>query len=301
VRSVLPPKKHLNFSSERRTTPQNCRQEMGVNPRVDVIDMPAPMAPAYASLLGAEPAQADAVSSSQLQSGHERILGCLPLVDSIARRVYGSLPPNTCLELHDLAQSGLLGLVSAGRCYNPETAVPFSIYARYRIEGEILDSLRRHDLAPRRLRRWQKQVSAARQELAGNLHREPTDEELCDRLMISLVEMRNRSLALSHTRPAASVAVEDAEQHDPACGPDAGPDHICERQQLREVLDRLIDSLAPRYQQVIRLHYCRHMTLKEIGGEMGVHESRVSQMHRTALEAMGRMLKESGICSPAHL
>jgi RNA polymerase sigma factor FliA len=262
--------------------------------------MPALMPPACASLLGAEPARADAVTSSQTQSGHERILGCLPLVDSIARRVYGSLPPNTCLELHDLAQSGLLGLVSAGRCYDPETAVPFSIYARYRIEGEILDSLRRQDLAPRRLRRWQKQVSTARQELAANLHREPTDEELCDRLMISLAEMRNRSLALSQTRPAAS-AVEDTRQPDPASNPDAGPDHICERRQLREVLDRLIDSLAPRYQQVIRLHYCRHMTLKEIGGEMGVHESRVSQMHRSALEAMGRMLKESGISSPAHL
>ncbi|HLM99440.1 MAG TPA: sigma-70 family RNA polymerase sigma factor [Bryobacteraceae bacterium] len=263
--------------------------------------MPALMRPACASLADAEHAGADALASEQPQCGHERILGCLPLVDSIARRVYGSLPPNTCLELHDLAQSGLLGLVSAGRCYDPETAVPFSIYARYRIEGEILDSLRRHDLAPRRLRRWQKQVSAARQELAGNLHREPTDEELCDRLMISLAEMRNRSLALSQTRPAASAAVEDTRQPDLASSPDAGPDHICERRQLREVLDRLIDSLAPRYQQVIRSHYCRHMTLKEIGGEMGVHESRVSQMHRSALEAMGRMLKESGISSPAHL
>ena len=268
---------------------------------MDAVDAPALMAPAYASPREAEHAEAHALASSQPASGHDRILGCLPLVDSIARRVYGSLPPNACLELHDLAQSGLLGLVSAGRCYDPETAVPFSIYARYRIEGEILDSLRRHDLAPRRLRRWQKQVSAARQELSVTLHRDPTDEELCDRLMISLVEMRNRSLALSQTRPPSSTATEDARQPDPPCGPDAGPDYICERQQLREVLDRLIDSLAPRYQQVIRLHYSRHMTLKEIGGEMGVHESRVSQMHRSALEAMGRMLKESGISSPAHL
>jgi RNA polymerase sigma factor for flagellar operon FliA len=274
---------------------------MEENHRLDAVEPPALMPRGCASLLVAEHAGADTLASAEPQSGHERILGCLPLVDSIARRVYSSLPPNTCLELHDLAQSGLLGLVSAGRCYDPQTAVPFSIYARYRIEGEILDSLRRHDLAPRRLRRWQKQVSAARQELAANLHREPTDEELCDRLMISLVEMRNRSLALSQARPVSSAAVEDTRQPDPACGSDAGPDHICEQQQLREVLDRLIDSLIPRYQQVIRLHYCRHMTLKEIGGEMGVHESRVSQMHRSALEAMGRMLKESGISSPAHL
>jgi RNA polymerase sigma factor FliA len=256
---------------------------------------------AFAPLLDAEHAATDTLAPSQPQSAHRRILDCLPLVDSIARRVYGSLPPNACLELPDLAQSGLLGLVSAGRCYDPETAVPFSIYARYRIEGEILDSLRRHDLAPRRLRRWQKQVNAARQELAGTLHREPTEEELCDRLMISLVEMRSRSLALSRTRPAPLPAAEDQRQPDPVSGPDTGPDHICERRQLREVLDRLIDSLSPRHQQVIRLHYCRHMTMKEIGDQLGVHESRVSQMHRRALEAMGRMLKESGICSPTQI
>ncbi len=268
---------------------------------MDTVDTPARMPQTFAPLLEAEQAAADALAPSQPQSAQKRILDCLPLVDSIARRVYGSLPPNACLELPDLAQSGLVGLVSAGRCYDPETAVPFSIYARYRIEGEILDSLRRHDLAPRRLRRWQKQMSAARQELAATLHREPTEEELCDRLMISLVEMRSRSLALSRTRPAPSPATETERRPDPVSSSDTGPDQICERRQLREVLDRLIDSLSPRHQQVIRLHYCRQRTMKEIGEEMGVHESRVSQMHRSALEAMGRMLKESGICSPAQI
>ena len=267
---------------------------------MDAVDTPALASPALASPQDAEHAGAGGAASSESQSAHQRILGCLPLVDSIARRVFGSLPPNTCLELHDLAQSGLLGLVSAGHCYEPEKSVPFSLYARYRIEGEILDSLRRHDLAPRRLRRWQKQVSATRQEMAATLHRDPTEEELCDRLMISLAEMRNRRMALSQTRTVPAPAAADIKQ-DPVSGPDDGPDHICERQQLREVLDRLIDSLAPRCQQVIRLHYGRHMTLKEISSVMRVHESRVSQLHRSALEAMGRMLKESGICSPAHI
>lgn len=266
---------------------------------MDAVDTPALMPRAHASVLDAEFGETG--SPGAPMSTHDRILGCLPLVDSIARRVYGSLPPNTCLELHDLAQSGLLGLVSAGRCYDANTAVPFSIYARYRIEGEILDSLRRHDLAPRRLRRWQKQVSAARQELTASLQREPTEQELCDQLMISLGEMRSRSVVLNRTQTPATTSGESTQLKDPACGPDDAPDQICERQQLREVLDRLIDSLAPRYQQVIRSHYCRHMTMKEIGGEMGVHESRVSQMHRSALESMGRMLKESGICSPAQL
>jgi len=266
---------------------------------VDAVDAPPLTLVAVTPL--SEPAQSEDCDAAQPpQSAHERILGCLPMVDSIARRVYGSLPPNACLDLHDLAQSGLLGLVDAGRSYNPSTAVPFSLYARYRIEGEILDSLRRQDLAPRRLRRWQKQVSAARQELTAGLEREPTEEELCERLMISAVEMRSRSVALNRTRTVPAVT-RDGQQPDLPSAPDAGPDHLCERRELREVLDRLIDSLTPRHQQVIRLHYCRHMTMKQIGAEMGVNESRVSQMHRSALEAMGRMLKESGIYSPAHI
>src|SRR5208282_2013432 len=125
--------------------------------------------------------------------------------------------------------------------------------------------------------------------------------ELCERLMISAAEMRSRSLALSWTQPLASASRPEGETADPASGPDTDPDYICAHRQLCEVLDRLIADLPARSQKVIRLHYDRHMTLKEIGSEMGVQESRVSQMHRGALAAMGRMLKHSGICSPAHI
>jgi len=241
-----------------------------------------------------EPATASAVRTM-----HEMILGCLPLVDSIARRMYRALPPNTRVDLHDLAQSGVLGLVSAGRGYDPVAAVPFPIYARYRIEGEILDSLRRSDVAPRRLRRWQKQVSAVRRQLTGVLHREPTDEELCERLMISVAELHSKEADISRVTAPASTDRPDEESPDPASGPETDPDHICAQNQLHEVLERLIDRLPARQQQVIRKRYGRHMTLKEIGNEMGVKESRVSQMHRSALQAMSRMLKDSGISSPA--
>jgi RNA polymerase sigma factor for flagellar operon FliA len=267
---------------------------------VEAVDVPVQLPPVQvaASGLGADRGNY-APGTSDTPAAHELILGCLPLVDSIARRMYGALPASACVELHDLAQSGLLGLVSAGRNYDPSAAVPFSIYARYRIEGEMLDSLRRQDLAPRKLRRWQKQVSAARQELTASLHRLPTEEELCDRLMVSAVEMRSRSLALSRTNTPLSAQRDGSETADPASGPETDPDHICSQRQLREVLDRLIDDLPERHQQVIRLHYCQHMTMKEIGGVMGVNESRISQMHRSALQAMGRALKDSGICSPA--
>jgi RNA polymerase sigma factor for flagellar operon FliA len=227
------------------------------------------------------------------------ILGCLPLVESIARRMYGALPPNSRVELNDLAQSGVLGLVNAGRGYDTASAVPFPLYARYRIEGEMLDSLRRNDLAPRRLRRWQKQVSATRSELAASLHREPTEEELCERLMVSAAEMRSHSLALKCATPPAVRKRHDEVTPEAASGPETDPDRICSQRQLRHVLDRLVDSLPARHQQVIRQRYNRQMTLKQISSELGVNESRVSQMHRSALQAMSRMLKECGISSPA--
>jgi RNA polymerase sigma factor for flagellar operon FliA len=258
---------------------------------VDGVDVAVPAVSLRPIGLAADP------QPGREQLAHEMILGCLPLVESIARRIYGALPPNTCVDLHDLAQSGLLGLVSAGQGYDPATAVPFPVFARYRIEGEMLDSLRRQDVAPRRLRRWQKQVSAARQEMVSELNREPTEEELCDRLMISAVEMRSRKLALSRT--TAPAARDEGGSPDPVSGPETHPDHICSQRQLREVLDRLIDTLPARHQQVIRLHYCRHMTMRQIGSELSVNESRVSQVHRSALQAMGRMLRDFGICSSA--
>jgi len=267
---------------------------------VEAAEIPVlmPPVPVAARGLGADAGNYEA-GTSDTRAAHDLILGCLPLVDSIARRLYGALPASACIELHDLAQSGLLGLVSAGRNYDPAASVPFSIYARYRIEGEMLDSLRRQDLAPRKLRRWQKQVTAARQELTASLQRSPTEEELCDRLMVSAVELRSRTLALSQTNAAQATNRDASEAPDPVSGPETDPDHICSQRQLREVLDRLLDELPERHQQVIRLHYCQHMTMKEIGGVMGVNESRVSQMHRSALQAMGRALKDSGICSPS--
>src|SRR5260370_41691841 len=110
------------------------------------------------------------------------------------------------------------------------------------MEGEFLNGLRKNDQVWRGWRGWQKRVSAARQQLAAELHRTPTEEELCDRLMVSIGELRNGDLALSGATALRAVPEQDLSSL-PASSPSTDPDHICSQRQLREVLDRLIESL----------------------------------------------------------
>src|SRR5204863_1605847 len=95
---------------------------------VDVLQLPPVQVAAVASGLRAD-AGNYAPRTGDTRAAHELILSCLPLVDSIARRMHGALPPSACVELHDLAQSGLLGLVSAGRNYDPSAGFEFCVCA----------------------------------------------------------------------------------------------------------------------------------------------------------------------------
>jgi RNA polymerase sigma factor for flagellar operon FliA len=129
------------------------------------------------------------------------------------------------------------------------------------------------------------------------LNREPTEEELCEKLQITSEELQRRTMALHQISEAPARA--DQEAAEPPSHPSTQPDHIYSRQQLRMMLDKLTESLPEREQLVIKLHYARYMTMKEIGIELGVNESRASQIHRRALQALERMLRCFGICSPA--
>src|SRR5450432_1631918 len=124
----------------------------------------------------------------------------MPLVRSIARRVYANIPSYAAIELNDLMQAGHLGLVHASRTYRAGKQVPFAVYARFRIRGEILDSLRQIDMASRSLRRWEKRIHSAKQELAGVLNREPSDEEVSEKMAVDLswLEEKRRVLRLVH-------------------------------------------------------------------------------------------------------
>ncbi len=229
------------------------------------------------------------------------ILEHLPLVRVIAVRVHENLPVH--VDLDDLVHAGVMGLLDAVKKYNPKKQVAFASYAKHRIKGAILDSLRQLDWASRDLRRRHKQIEAATRELAAVLHRNPTQAEIAARMGVGderwrrmMMELRNVGLISASTRPADQ---EDAAAPDFPADKDSQPDNICSREQLKVHLKLAMQVLPARYRQVVQLYYAREMTMREIGDVMGINESRVSQIHKSALQKMAVALQAAGIESSA--
>jgi RNA polymerase sigma factor for flagellar operon FliA len=225
------------------------------------------------------------------------VLEHLPLVRAIAVRVHENLPVH--VDLDDLVHAGILGLFDAASKYNPDKQVVFSSYAKHRIKGAILDSLRQLDWASRDLRRRHKQVEAVTRDLAAELQRNPTEAEIAAKLGIDvdrwrqmMIDLRNVGLISASTRANDQ---EELPAPDFPSKPETQPDNMCAHEQLRNALGIAMKTLPERYQKVVTLYYTNEMTMKEIGGVLGINESRVSQIHKAALEKMQVVLQTNGI------
>jgi RNA polymerase sigma factor FliA len=229
------------------------------------------------------------------------VLEHLPLVRAIAVRVHENLPVH--VDLDDLVHAGIMGLFDAATKYDPDKNVAFSSYAKHRIKGAILDSLRQLDWASRDLRRRHKQVEAVTRDLASTLQRNPTEDEVAQKMGVEvdrwrqmMIDLRNVGLISASTRTHES---EDLPAPDFPTSPDTHPDSICAREELRELLRVALHTLPERYQRVVLLYYANELTMKEIGSMLGINESRVSQIHKAALEKMANALGQAGISSAA--
>jgi RNA polymerase sigma factor FliA len=248
--------------------------------------------------LQAKTASAQA-SAAKIARRDQIVLEHLPLVKAIAVRVHENLPVH--VDLDDLIHAGVLGLFDAASKFDPEKQVAFSSYAKHRIRGAILDSLRQLDWASRDLRRRHKQLEAATRELAAELQRTPTEAEIAQHLGVDtdrwrqmMIDMRTAGLVSASTRANDN---DDLPAPDFPSDPELQPDNMCARQQLRSVLDVAMKCLPERYKKVVTLYYTNEMTMKEIGGVLGINESRVSQIHKSALEKMNVALQGAGIHS----
>ena len=230
------------------------------------------------------------------------ILTYAPLVKFVAGRVGASLPSH--VDEQDLVSYGLLGLIGAIERYDPDRDVKFETYAITRIKGAIIDELRSLDWVPRSVRARAREVERAHAKLENSLQRAPTDQEMADELGITVDELNDSLLAISHSSMVAldelwSVSdssgdqvslmdtIEDPGAPDPARALDVG-----------DLKDRIAESIAKlpeREKLVIALYYYENLTLREIGEVLGVTESRVSQMHTKAvLRLRSRMQEELG-------
>ena len=196
-------------------------------------------------------------------------------------------------------QAGILELLDAASKYHAEKQVGFSAYAKHRIKGAILDSLRRLDWASRDMRRRHKQVEAAGRNLATALGRAPTEAEVAEELGVDLsrfrtcmIDLRNVGLLSTSTRGRKDEELPDPDFPDK---PEGQPDWIYEHRELRSALEEAAKQLPKRDQRVFRLYYYDEMTMKEIGTVLGINESRVSQIHKVALARMAKMFETIGI------
>jgi RNA polymerase sigma factor for flagellar operon FliA len=249
----------------------------------------------------------EAYGSSEKSAERERILlEQLPQVRYIARRIYERLPRHVPLE--DLVHAGVLGLMDALGKYDPGKHVQFGSYAKFRIRGAILDSLRELDWSPRDLRRKGRRIEEAHRKLSLELGRSPSEAELARELDLDLggfqkllAELDGLELANLRLKPSPDGREEDLCEYLPD-SPEDNPFHCCLRSEMKQILSQAIGALPEKERQVLALYYFEELTMKEVGAVLGVGESRVSQIHTLAMIRLRARLEEKlGKQSPAAL
>lgn len=234
--------------------------------------------------------QAQAAYKEQLDEKEERdrlIMGELPQVYYIARRIHERLPQHVPLE--DLVHAGVIGLIGALRTYDPSKSVPLKSYTKFRIRGAILDSLREQDWGSRRLRHKGRQIEEAIAKLAKKLGRQPEEEEIAADLNISVDQLfatlqQIDGITLIGQRVNASYdRSETQDLIETAPSKDENPFDSCLRTEIKDKLAKAISTLSEKEQMVISLYYKEELTMKEIAAVMQLGESRISQIHTVAL------------------
>jgi RNA polymerase sigma factor FliA len=221
--------------------------------------------------------------AADLPPADELVLKHGELVKRIAYHVVSRLPAH--IEVDDLIQAGMIGLLNAAQNFSPTKGANFETYAGIRIRGAMLDEARRSNWTPRSTFRNAKQVSQAIRTIEGRTGRDAKAQEIADALGVGLeeyhrmVESAASSRILSYEQlsgdPERVSLLPDA--------PEDGPEAILEEDQFREAVGQAIASLPERERLVLSLYYDQELNLREIGQVLEVSESRVCQIHGQAV------------------
>jgi len=231
-----------------------------------------------------------------IASQRERLLlEHLPTVRYVARRIHERLPQH--VELDDLISAGVVGLIDASSKFDSSKQVQFKSYAQFRIRGAILDSLRTLDWSPRDLRRKGRAVEEAIRSVTQSLGRVPAEPEIAREMDLSLCEyqqllgeLKGLEIGSLHTE-----RIEDSGDEELAYipgSPDEDPLFRCLQGEMKLRLADAIEVLPEKERIVLTLYYYEELTMKEIGLTLGVVESRVSQIHSSAVLRLRTTLAE---------
>jgi RNA polymerase sigma factor FliA len=234
----------------------------------------------------------DSLPNTLTTSEEALFLQTMPLVKAIVASIWRGLP--AFADFDDLMQAGSMGLLDAVRRFDASKGVPFALYAKFRIRGAVLDSLRQLDELGRADRRRVKQHEAERATAAQDGVAAGVVED-------GLKDVSEYIPPILARIPIHAVSTWDhLDTEDRAIDPaskDDTPEQLYGSTVVRKLLAETVSGLPPRYQQIINLYYNGEMTMSDIGKLLGVNQSRVSQMHKSALSKMATTLADRGLAS----
>jgi RNA polymerase sigma factor for flagellar operon FliA len=218
-----------------------------------------------------------------------------PLVKRLAYHLMAKLPAS--VQIDDIIQAGLLGLMDAITRFEQEQGVQFETYASQRIRGAMLDELRRNDWLPRSVRRLQRKIETALASLEQRLGRSPTEPEVATHLGVPLGEYQSM---LGEARGCQLLHLDDMGDEDGDEGSfaarqpseDGDPLKALQDARFREALAGAIGKLPEREKLLMSLYYEQDLNFREIAAVLGVTESRICQLHTQAVSRLRAKLKD---------
>jgi RNA polymerase sigma factor for flagellar operon FliA len=222
------------------------------------------------------------------------VLAHLGMVKRVALHLKVRLPP--FMELDELIQVGMIGLLEASRAYDPGKGIEFENFAHSRVRGAILDEVRRLSFLPRSAVAINKSHSEATHVLAADLGRTPTQAELAEH-MGKDIELFHKERSQARRFETYSMEVVSEEVMNMAGDASHQPEAIVEHAQFMQALTEAIADLPEREQLLMNLYYVEELNLKEIGEVLSVTESRVSQLLTAVVKKLRGTLDVTPVAS----
>lgn len=217
----------------------------------------------------------------------------IPKIKNWVQKVYYNLPKS--VDIDELYSSACLGLVESFKRFDKNRNVDFKIYAERRIKGAIMDCLRQLDMLPRNLRTKMKQFEAKVLRLTSELGRKPNAEEIATHTGIELSEVYELLNVIDNNQVASlNTPINDESETDLVDvirGSFLDPHEAVEKNEMINSVISAINTLSEKEKMVITLYYYEELNMKEIGEAVGITESRVSQLHSSAVKKMRKNLK----------